>query len=707
MNSADSDKPEGHSFGHWHFNANSGNLFDGKTTTRLAPQVAKLLAYFLDHQNTLTSRDQLIATVWESRIVSDDAINRCVSILRQILSPDDKNAYIETVVRRGFISHFPAPQISTPQQSQQHKRRNRLALLVFAGLSAVFFYSAFERFNDSPSGVQPPPRNKSPMVAVLPFTTSGLTGDSEFFANGMHDDLLTQLAQLQSIRVISRTSVLEYRNTTRNIREIGRELGVDAILEGGVQRVGDHIRVNAQLINAKTDEHIWAEQYDRQLIPANIFAVQTEITQAITTAMHATLTEQDANQLSVLPTENMAAYRAFHRAMQIRDTETLADPECIAALEEAVALDPEFVRAWAELAGSLSFRNFSQQEPDSIQRIEEILEKIRALAPKSADYVLAQAYFTYYVLKNYERAFQLISQAQNMRPNDLRVSELKSWIQRRLGDFEGKAKTTRLSRTLDPNNPRWTTRLASSLIIVHRYQEASEELENVAIKDYRSSVLLNILDLRKHQDPVQALETLLEIRKDFDMKSNLEDLWDASITARTYALAEEVLNIAQAPDQPELEKLFDDDATVDIRPIITYMLLHNTDRLDQLLSDARNELDEARDVDGNYLDGNQNLTEAFVNAAEGNRQETERLVRVWMRLASEDLAELANMRHFSCRALGMAGATVAATECIRISLVEPSAVMPFVEPFLPYYDSIRDQAEFVDLLTEIQQKREG
>ena len=214
--------------------------------------------------------------------------------------------------------------------------------------------------------------------------------------------------------------------------------------------------------------------------------------------------------------------------------------------------------------------------------------------------------------------------------------------------------------------------------------------------------MLNTLDLRKHQDPLRALETLLEIRKDFDMKSNLEDLWDASITARTYTLAEEVLSIAQSPNQPELEKLFDADATVDIRPIITYMLLHNTGRLDQLLSHARNELDEARDVDGNYLDGNQNLTEAFVSAAEGNRQETERLVRVWMRLASEDLAELANMRHFSCRALGMAGATVAATECIRTSLVEPSAVMPFVEPFLPYYDSIREQAEFVDLLTENQ-----
>ena len=139
-----------------------------------------------------------------------------------------------------------------------------------------------------------------------------------------------------------------------------------------------------------------------------------------------------------------------------------------------------------------------------------------------------------------------------------------------------------------------------------------------------------------------------------------------------------------------------------MRQIITYWLLQNTDRLDQLLIEARNKLDTARDSDGNYIDKNQNLTEAFVSAAEGNRQETERLVRAWMRHAGEDLAELATKRHFSCRALGMAGATAAAIECIRTSLVEPSYVMPFQEPFLPYYDLIREQPEFLSMLAEIQ-----
>ena len=204
-------------------------------------------------------------------------------------------------------------------------------------------------------------REGPPMVAVLPFVSASLGGDSEFFANGMHDDLLTQLAQLQSIRVISRTSVLEYRDTVRNIREIGMALGADAILEGGVQSAGEKIRINVQLIDARTDQHLWAQTYDRLLSVENIFDVQTEIARAITSALQTTLTVQDDKQLTMLPTKNMAAYRAYHRAMEIRDAPTQVeyDPEAFRlALEEAVALDPTFTRAWAELAGVLSFLNF-------------------------------------------------------------------------------------------------------------------------------------------------------------------------------------------------------------------------------------------------------------------------------------------------------------------------------------------------------------
>jgi len=165
MNGADTDIQKQHLFGRWRFNADTGDLFDGETTTRLEPQVAKLLKYFLNHQNTLTSHDELIALVWEDRIVSDDAINRCVSILRHILSPDDKNAYIETVVRRGFVSHFPAPPAVKPPSQQATRRRNRLILLAMAGLSAILFYSAFERYMHTPAEVQTPARTSDSGLA--------------------------------------------------------------------------------------------------------------------------------------------------------------------------------------------------------------------------------------------------------------------------------------------------------------------------------------------------------------------------------------------------------------------------------------------------------------------------------------------------------------------------------------------------------------
>ena len=195
--------------------------------------------------------------------------------------------------------------------AQPLRRSDFLILTALVGVVAAIIYNAVGNVVEAPSQVQRSVREELPMLAVLPFVSTSLGGDSEFFATGVHDDLLTQLAHLQSIRVISRTSVLEYKDTVRNIREIGRALGADAILEGGVQRAGDRIRINAQLIDARTDEHLWAETYDRELSPANIFDVQSDIARAITAAMRATLTVEDDEQLSFLPTEKISAYEAF------------------------------------------------------------------------------------------------------------------------------------------------------------------------------------------------------------------------------------------------------------------------------------------------------------------------------------------------------------------------------------------------------------
>ncbi len=539
-----------------------------------------------------------------------------------------------------------------------------------------------------------------PMVAVLPFAATSLGGDSEFFASGMHDDLLTQLSQLQSIRVISRTSVLEYRDTVRNIREIGKALGADAILEGGVQSAGDRIRINAQLIDARTDEHLWARTYDRELSPANIFDVQTEIARAITSALQATLTVQDATQLTVIPTENMAAYRAYHRAMEVRD-----DPDGFnamafrQALEETVALDPAFTRAWAELAGTLSYANFDQEDPELIQRAEQVLEQIRTLAPKSADYLIAQAYYTYYILKNYDRARQLISQAQGMMPSDARLVELKSWIQRRQGDFKGKVESERLAHTLDPRNPRWTRALIRTLMISHRYEDARTEIENSAFQDYGLSSWHNILQLREHRDLGRWVEAVAALQKEFEGVADPQDLWHARIAIRDYAAAEKLLSATQETSTPG--RAIGDIPIRKWNPVLTFWFMQRSNRLAELLIQARTILDKGRNSDGDFGQYRLNLDMALVTAAEGNTEQTERLIRRWRRGVAKDLAELAYTRHHSCRVLGMARATVGAVECIRTGIAEPSLVMPFMEPFLPYYDSIRDEPVFVDLLADL------
>jgi hypothetical protein len=400
----------------------------------------------------------------------------------------------------------------------------------------------------------------------------------------------------------------------------------------------------------------------------------------------------------------MAAYRAYHRALAIRNAGGFDTPDYILALEDAVALDAEFVRAWAELAGSLSYANINRQDPDTILRLEEILERIRALAPQSAEYLIAQTYYTYYILKDYPRAYELIQQARNLRPSDAQVLELQSWIQRRLGDFEGKIESVRLARTLDPRNPYWTISLVSSLMIAHRYDEAIEEIENAPFDSFELSVLHSTLQLRDHRDPGRRLEALAALQREYGRAADPSDLWEAHIASRDYEGAAELLDSIEAADPPAADWVVSRIPDIDLARIITYVFLNAQEQLAPLLIDTRAKLDSETESGPSYFDANRYLALAFVAAAEGNTEETERLVRVWLREASSDLAELANRRHYACRALGMAAAASAAVECIRSGLAEPSFVTPFIEPHLPYYDSIRHEPAFLALLSETQRQ---
>jgi TolB-like protein/tetratricopeptide (TPR) repeat protein len=191
-------------------------------------------------------------------------------------------------------------------------------------------------------------------IAVLPFTSRSTDPENLLFADGIHDDLLTRLANIGSLKVISRTSVMEYRDTTKNLRQIGEELGVGTVLEGAVQRAGDSVRINAQLIDAATDEHIWAKSYDRQLSTVNLFALQSEISEEIARALQMTLTDAEQLRLAKVPTDNLAAYNLYTQGrdnLYKRRLETLQ--EAREQFDEAIALDPDYAEAYVGLADSV------------------------------------------------------------------------------------------------------------------------------------------------------------------------------------------------------------------------------------------------------------------------------------------------------------------------------------------------------------------
>jgi len=587
------------------------------------------------------------------------------------------------------------------------RRPDYLILAALASVAGMIVYGAVSNVIETPGQVYEERSDGPPMVAVLPFVSKSLEEEGDFFAVGVHDDLLTQLAQLSSIRVISRTSVLEYKDVERNIREIGAELGADAILEGGVQMAGDRIRINAQLIDARTDEHLWAHTYDRVLSAAGIFDVQAEIARAISIAMNAALSDEEEAQLADIPTENMAAYRAYRKAMQIWNNRgSYWQDDLTEALEEAVSLDPTFTRAWAELAGHLVFQNFFDNDrPDLVRRAEEILEKIRVMAPESADYLFAQAYYAYYGIKDYDLAHQLISQVHQMRPSDTRVLMVKTWIERRQGDFDSRIETVRLARTLDPRDPMWEQSLVHNLMMTHRYDEASDELESSTIEDPALEYYRAVLQLREHRDTGRFVADLERLQMTLDDTDEPWSLWEAHMANRDYVAAEKLLNALEEHD-PETPQLNPHVSNRNMAEAFTYWASGKKDLLDEAVLRGKTHLDRSRSPDGSFEHKDLVMDVALLAAVEGESDGAERLMHQGMRAMEEDKASMSGYRQIGCRIFGVAKATEAAVKCIRGALIEPSNALPFQEPFLPYYDSIRGEPEFIELLTGLDLARQ-
>ena len=304
--------------------------------------------------------------------------------------------------------------------------------------------------------LEPPPFEPLPgSIAVLPFTNRSAEPDTAYFVDGIHDDLLTQLARNSDLKVISRTSMMEYRDTTKNVRQIGEELGVATILEGAVQRAGKRVRINAQLIDTGTDAHLWADTFDRELTPENVFDIQSEIALAIARALGIALGSGELTDAGpAAPTSDGEAYDLFLKARANRDVVT--EPqirERIMLYRQALARDDQFALAMAELGREYTnlFWYISRRDEDR-EEGGRWIERAITTAPDDAQVRLARAEFLYRAHLDYDGALAELDRAAQGLPGSAETVELRGYILRRAGRVREMSEAIRSAVLLAPRN---------------------------------------------------------------------------------------------------------------------------------------------------------------------------------------------------------------------------------------------------------------
>jgi len=355
-----------------------------------------------------------------------------------------------------------------------HRRRNLLMLIasgVIISAGAGFFLLP-----------RASARKIDKSIAVLPFQSLSDEKENAYFADGMQDDILTNLSKIGELKVISRMSVMSYRgDAVRNAREIGKALGVATLLEGSVRRIGNRVRVNVQLIDANNDEHIWAEDYDRDL--TDVFAIQTDLAQKIASALQAKLSPTEKARLDHRPTQNPDAYLLFVQAHDYANRKDMFNDTSLKAIplfEQAIKLDPTFALAFAGLSMLQSWI-YHSSDPNPAWREKARLNADEALRlqPDLPEGHLALGFSYYYGDRDYQRALAEFEIAKRGLPNDAQAYLAIGAIQRRQGKWAESTANLEKAATLDPKGTNILINLASSHIALRNFEAAKKILDRV------------------------------------------------------------------------------------------------------------------------------------------------------------------------------------------------------------------------------------
>jgi eukaryotic-like serine/threonine-protein kinase len=392
-------------------------------------------------------------------------------------------------------------------------------------------------------------------IAVLPFENRSRDPDNAYFADSIQDEVLTRLSKIADLKVISRTSTQHYKSAPENLPEIGRQLGVAHILKGSVQKSGDAVRVNVQLIRAANDSHLWADTFDRKL--TEIFSVESEVAKAIADQLRAKLTGEEEQVIAARPTDNPQAYDAYLRALaySLKTADTPANSlGAQKYVREAVRLDPKFALAWALLSyvDSRGYRTQALQPTVALrEEAGQAAETALALQPNLGEAILAKGSYYYGCLKDYDTAARYFEQARQFLPNSSRIPESLAVVARRRGQWDRSASYFNEAERLDPRNVKLCTDHAGSYVHLRRFSEALRKFDQILniTPDDVSTVAEKAAIAQAEGDLPRASALLAPLHPNADDPFTLEtQVYQAILERRPTAIIPRLKEMVAKPD---------------------------------------------------------------------------------------------------------------------------------------------------------------
>jgi len=726
------------------------------TPVPLTSRVFDTLLYMVRHHDAVLDKERIMEAVWPDSIVEENNLAQAISKLRQVFGETPgSHSYIVTIPGRGYRfvaevnerpttsviaeSQIPSPNFpdaaDTPATTEVadspippfavSDAQRRLpaktgwlwvtVFLAVAILSIAVLFVVRHRAPNSFAGAGTAKSAPTPVksIAVLPFDNLSDEKQNAYFTAGVQDEITSNLARIADLKVISRTSANLYKSgNPRNSREIGQQLGVAHLLEGNVQRIGNRLRVNAQLINADTDTHVWAQTYNRDV--ADLFAIQSEIAQAIAAQLAVRISPAEKRAIQRPPTTDLTAFDLYARAKSLSPPAFFSNAgqkdllEAIDLLNKAVSRDPTFFEAYCQLAWVHDVLYFLGYDRTSarLAQAEAAIQAALGLRPDAGEAHLARAENFYRGYLDYDGALAELEVARQTLPNDPRIFELMGLIQRRSGRWEESTRNLEHAVDLDPRNVFTLLAIADSYRDLRRYAEAASAYDRVlgitpdALKTKAARALVE-LEWKANTRPLRQLVDSVQTTNRAAL-ADIADTWLlCALAERDVAAAKNAL-IASGENTPLYNDVFRFN-----RPFVEGIIARMTkddEKARSAFTEARLEQEKLVQAQPNF--GPPLVVLGLIDAALGRKEDALREARRAIELlpVERDSIKGALMIAYLAMIAAWVGDKDLACEQLANALRYPSPLSYGELKLLPFWDPLRGDPQFEKIVASLAPK---